>query len=253
MITDTHAHLCWESFEGDREAVLERARRAAVDRIICVGVDAQSSDACRDFCRGRAGLYWTAGLHPASSQNMEGEERERIEELCAQPDCVAIGETGLDFFKQYAPEKVQLEAFEWQLDLAQRLNKPVVIHCREAHDAACEVLAGFSTLRGVLHCYGMGPGQLSPYLEVGLCVSFSGSVTYPSNEQQRAAARELPLERLLVETDSPWLSPQAHRGQRNEPAHVRAVLACIAHERGMDPVELARTSSTAAAQLFELC
>ena len=252
MITDSHAHLCSERFEADLEAMLERARSAGVTRVVVVGTDVESSRAGRELCARHPGLHWTAGVHPSSSAGADAQVRSQIEALCAQPDCVAVGETGLDYFKQYEPREVQLEAFEWQLELARRLDKPVVIHCRDAHEDTSRMVLEREGLRGVLHCFTMGPKELGPYLEAGLSISFSGVVTYKANAANRAAAREVPLERLLVETDAPWLAPLPQRGQRNEPAFVPEVLACIAAERGMPASELAEITHANSARLFGL-
>jgi TatD DNase family protein len=163
-----------------------------------------------------------------------------------------VGETGLDWFKEFSPRREQLDGFLWQLDLARRLDKPVVVHCRDAHEDTARCLAEFPGVRGVMHCYTMGPEQLAPYLEAGLYISFSGVVTYPKNDANRAAAARVPIERLLVETDCPYLAPQEKRGRRNEPAFVVAVLAELARVRGEGVSELALATSENAARLFGL-
>ncbi len=175
-----------------------------------------------------------------------------IEALCRRPECVGVGETGLDYFKEHAPRAAQLESFYWQLDLARRLDKPVVVHCRDAWQDTARILAEFQGVRGVMHCYTYGPAELEPFLAAGFCISFSGVVTYPRNDENRAAAALVPEERLLVETDSPFLAPQAARGRRNEPAFVRHVLDTLARVRGADVGELARATSRNAAALFGL-
>lgn len=252
MITDSHAHLYWKSFDADRAAVLARARAAGVTRMIVVGTDVASSRAALELCAGELELYPTAGIHPHDASNAGAAERAAIEELCRRPECVAVGETGLDWFKQFSPRAEQLDSFLWQLDLARRLDKPVVIHCRDAHADTVRCLAQFPGVRGVMHCYTMGPDELPPYLEAGLHISFSGVVTYPKNDENRAAAARVPHERLLVETDCPYLAPQGQRGKRNEPAFVVAVLEELARVRAEDTAELARTTSMNAAHLFSL-
>lgn len=252
MITDSHAHVFWDSFDADREEVLARARAAGVERMIVVGTSAETSRAAFELCRGRPGLYPTAGIHPHDSAAAGAAERGEIERLARRAECVAVGETGLDFFKEFSPRAAQVESFRWHLELARALDKPVVVHCRDAHEATVELLRQAPGVRGVMHCYTMGVDELAPYLGAGLYVSFSGVVTYPRNEENRAAARAVPLERLLVETDCPYLAPQGHRGRRNEPALVREVLACLARERGQPLDELARATSENAARLFGL-
>jgi TatD DNase family protein len=252
VITDSHAHVWWQSFERDLEAVLARARAAGVERMVVVGTTPATSRAALELCRGRPGLYPTAGIHPHDAAEADAAARAEIEELARAPECVAVGETGLDFFKEYSPRAAQLESFRWHLDLARELDKPVVVHCRDAHEAVVETLQSTPGVRGVMHCYTMGPAELDPYLAAGMMISFSGVVTYPRNEANRAAARAVPADRLLVETDCPFLAPQGHRGRRNEPALVRQVLEAVARERGEDPGHLARVTSENAARLFGL-
>ena len=252
MITDTHAHVFWNSFDADREEVLERARAAGVDRMIVVGTDLETSRACFELCADREGLYPTAGVHPHDAQGAGIVVLREIERLCRREECVAVGETGLDFFKEYSPRARQLENFRWHLDLARRIDKPVVVHCRDAHPDAARVLSEFPGVRGVMHCYTMGPDELPPYLDAGFYVSFSGVVTYPRNEANRRAAAAVPADRLLVETDCPFLAPQRVRGRRNEPAFVREVLAALAEVRGERLEDLARSTSANASALFGL-
>lgn len=252
MITDSHAHLYWKSYDGDREAVLARAHEAGVRRMVVVGTDLETSRAAFALCAESLELFPTAGIHPHDAADAGTETRERIEELCRRPECVGVGETGLDFFKEYSPRAAQLENFYWHLDLARRLDKPVVVHCREAWEETARVVEEFAGVRGVMHCYTYGPDELGPFLAAGLYVSFSGVVTYPRNHENRAAAAVVPAERLLVETDCPFLAPQAVRGKRNEPAYVRQVLERVAAVRGQDPSELALRTSANAAELFGL-
>jgi TatD DNase family protein len=252
VITDTHAHLYWSSYDGDRALVLERARQAGVERMVIVGTDLSTSRAALDLCRDRAGLYPTAGLHPHDAATFTDETRAEIRELCSRAECVGVGETGLDYFKEFSPRAAQRESFAWHLALARELDKPVIVHCRDAHEDTVELLRSVPGVRGVMHCYTMGEAELPPYLELGFYISFSGVVTYPKNETNRAAARAVPLDRLVVETDSPFLAPQGHRGSRNEPAFVRRVLEEIARVREHDVEDLARQTSANAARLFGL-
>jgi TatD DNase family protein len=252
VITDSHAHVWWDSYDEDREQVLERARDAGVERMIVVGTTAATSRTAFELCRGRSGLFPTAGIHPHDSSEADATARAEVERLARSPECVAVGETGLDFFKEYSPRADQLDSFRWHLALARALDKPAVIHCRDAHEATVATLLEHPGVRGVMHCYTMGPGELEPYLSAGLYVSFSGVVTYPRNGDNRAAARAVPAERLLVETDCPYLAPQGHRGRRNEPALVREVLACVARERGVSFEHLAGLTSANAERLFGL-
>lgn len=252
MITDTHAHVFWDSFDADREEVFTRAREAGVERMLLVGTDLQTSQACFSMCAGRANLYPTAGIHPHDAAQATEQARTAIEQLCRKPECVAVGETGLDYFKGYSPREAQRASFRWHLGLARELDKPVIVHCREAHPEAAEMIAEFPGVRGVMHCYTMGCAELPAYLDAGMYISFSGVVTYPGNEANREAAVAVPADRLLVETDCPFLAPQGHRGRRNEPAWVTGVLRKVAEVRGVDFEDLATITSRNAAELFRL-
>jgi len=252
MITDSHAHLYWKNFDGDRAEVLARARAAGVTRMVVVGTDLATSRAAFDLCAGELDLHPTAGIHPHDAGQASPEDRAAIEELCRRPECVGVGETGLDWFKEFSPRPAQIESFLWHLDLARRIDKPVVIHCRDAHEDTVRCLQQVPGVRGVMHCYTMGPEELAPYLEAGLFISFSGVVTYPRNDSNRAAAAAVPEDRLLVETDCPYLAPQGRRGKRNEPAFVVAVLEELARVRSSTVADLARATGVNAARLFGL-
>ncbi|MEW6073931.1 MAG: TatD family hydrolase [Planctomycetota bacterium] len=252
MITDSHAHLTWRSYGEDLGAVLARARAAGVERVIVPGTDVASSRAALALGAAAPAVFPAAGIHPHDAAGADAGARAEIEALCRQPECVAVGESGLDYAKEYSPRRAQLECFCWQLDLARRLDKPIIVHCRDAHADTARIVTEFAGIRGVMHCYAFGPAELAPYLEAGFLISFAGAVTYPGNEENREAARAVPADRLLVETDSPFLAPQAHRGRRNEPAYAAEILARIAEVRGEDPVALARFTSANATRLFAL-
>lgn len=252
MITDTHAHVFWTDFDSDRSEVLARARAAGVERMLIVGTNVDTSRAAFALCAGERGLYPTAGIHPHDAGAATAADREAITALCSDARCVAVGETGLDYFKEYSPREAQVDNFRWHLDLARSLEKPVIVHSRDAHEDTLAMLRAASGVRGVMHCYTMGERELPGYLELGFYISFSGVVTYPKNDKNRDAARAVPLDRLLVETDAPFLAPQGQRGRRNEPALVRRVLEEVARVRGADVEDLARATSDNAQRLFAL-
>lgn len=252
MITDSHAHIFWKSFDEDRAEMLERASAAGVTRMVIVGTDLESSRAAMDLCREEPNLFPSAGVHPHDAAEATPQVREEIEALCSLPECVAVGETGLDYFKEYSPRAAQFDNFHWHLDLARRLDKPVIVHCRDAHEDTARIIGEYPGVRGVMHCYTYGAEELPPYLEAGLCISFSGVVTYPSNHKNREAACAVPADRLLVETDCPFLSPQGKRGKRNEPANAADVLRLVSEIRGADFEALARQTSANATRLFRL-
>lgn len=252
MITDTHAHIFWESFREDLADVLARARAADVRRIVVVGTDVLTSRAAFATCAGVEGLYPTAGIHPHDAEDVTEADRAEIERMCARAECVAVGETGLDYFKGFSPRESQRECFRWHLELARALGKPVVVHCRDAHEDTVELLRSVPGVRGVMHCYTAGPAELAPYLDMGFFISFSGVVTYPRNEANREAARIVPEDRILFETDSPYLAPQGRRGRRNEPAFVRSIVEEVARVRGADAAAIGARASGNAARLFDL-
>ena len=252
MITDTHAHLFWDSFRDDLPDVLARARAADVRRIVVVGTDVLTSRAAFATCAGVEGLYPTAGIHPHDAGDVTDADRAEIERMGSLAECVAIGETGLDYFKLFSPRASQRENFRWHLELARSLGKPVVVHSRDAHEDTVELLRSVPGVRGVMHCYTMGAAELAPYVDLGFFISFSGVVTYPKNEENRGAARAVPEDRILFETDCPYLAPQGQRGRRNEPAFVRSIVETVANVRGVDAAVLGARASENAARLFGL-
>ena len=232
---DTHAHL--DAVEGDLGAVLERAREAGVSRVIAVGSGIDSCRAAVDVAEREEGVYAALGIHPHQAGSEEAGRLDELRELLSSPRAVAVGETGVDQYRDYAPHDRQRELFEAQLTVAAELGKPVVVHTRAADADTVAALDGFGGTV-VMHCFS-SPGLLDPALERGWYVSFAGNVTYPNAYDLRAAARAVPGDRLLVETDSPYLSPQPRRGRPNEPANVVHTVAALAAARQEDADALA--------------
>jgi TatD DNase family protein len=245
-VIDTHAHLD----AGEAEAELERARAAGVMRVLVVGTTLEGSRAALALADEHEGVFAVLGLHPHEAGAVEVADVDTLRELFAHPKAVAVGETGLDFFRDYAPHDAQQRLFARQLGLAGELGKPVVIHTRAADEATLAALLDHDGTV-VLHCFS-SPALLEPALERGWYVSFAGNVTYPKAEELRDAASRIPAERLLAETDSPYLAPQPVRGRRNEPAHVVHTLATLAEVRGVDVGELGAQIDTNAAACFGL-
>jgi TatD DNase family protein len=248
---DTHTHLNVEAYDADRPAVLERARRAGVHEMLIVGFDLESSRAAVTLAA-ELGLYAAAGIQPHYAAATGREELEQLRRLAEAPGVVALGEIGLDYYRDRAPPAAQRRLFREELALAQELDLPVVIHSREAFDDLLADLrqAGHG-IRGVMHCFSGTPEEGRAFLALGLYISIAGPVTYPKATKTWQVAREVPLDHLLVETDCPWLPPQAHRGRRNEPAYVRDIAARIAELRGLSLEQVAQATTENARTLFQ--
>ena len=247
---DTHAHL--DALDGDASEALVRARSAGVRRVIAVGSGLDSCRAALEYAEHEDGVFAALGLHPHQAGESGDEDLAELERLLAAPNAVAVGEAGLDYYRDYAPRDRQLDLFRAQAEIATRLQLPLVVHSRAADTETAEVLqdlpAGTTV---VLHCFS-SLGLLAPALEHGWYVSFAGNVTYPNATELRAAAAQVPGDRLLAETDSPYLTPQPVRGRPNEPANVIHTLATLAEARGEHPHELDRTIEANAAAAFGL-
>jgi TatD DNase family protein len=247
-LTDTHAHL--DACAEPADVLVARARAAGVERIVAVG---SGLDSCREtlaIAAREQGVFAALGIHPHQAAGENAGLLDELRELLGHDRAVAVGETGLDFYRDYAPHDRQRELFERQLELAAALGKAVVVHTRAASDETADALAGFEGTV-VLHCFS-APELLPAALERGYYVSFAGNVTYPSAELLREAARRVPGDRLLVETDSPYLAPQPRRGRPNEPANVVHTAAALADARGEDVEDLAARLDANATVAFSL-
>jgi TatD DNase family protein len=244
-VIDTHAH-----FGDDADDVLARARDAGVDRVIAVATSLAGAHDALALADKHDGVYASLGIHPHEAGGDEARNVDALRELLAHPKAVAVGETGLDYFRDYASHDRQQALFDAQLAIALETRKPVVIHTRAADDdTASRLLAHEGPV--ILHCFS-SPALLEPALERGWYVSFAGNVTYKNAFDLRAAARRVPRDRLLAETDSPYLAPQPVRGQRNEPAFVMHTLEALAHTREEDAGELAAQIDANANVVFGL-
>jgi TatD DNase family protein len=247
-VIDTHAHL--DGASNPPAQLVERARAAGVTRILTVGTTVAGCREALALAERHEGVCAILGIHPHEAGEAGPAALDEIRELLAHPRAVAVGETGLDYFRDYAPRAAQRELFERSLALADELGKPVVIHTRAADADTTAALAGFSGTV-VLHCFS-SPPMLDPALEHGWYVSFAGNVTYPKAPELREAAARVPADRILAETDSPYLAPQPVRGRENEPANVVHTLRTLAETRGEDPDELAARIDANATECFEL-
>jgi TatD DNase family protein len=244
-VIDTHAH-----FGDDADEVLARACDAGVTRVVAIGTTLTGSRTALALADTHDGVYASLGIHPHEAGGAEAEHVEALRPLLDHPKAVAVGETGLDYFRDYAPHDAQARLFDRQLALALETGKPVVIHTRAADEDTSARLAVHPGAV-ILHCFS-SPALLEPALEHGWYVSFAGNVTYKNAFDLRAAARRVPADRLLAETDSPYLAPQAVRGRTNEPAYVVHTVDVLAQARGEDAAELAAQIDANADAVFGL-
>jgi TatD DNase family protein len=248
MLFDTHAHLHDPAFADDRAAVLDRARRAGVGLMLAVGTDPETSRAAVALAAAHADVYAAVGIHPHDAAQADGAALADIAALAGAPKVVAIGEIGLDYFRNLSPRETQREVLRAHLALARAVRKPVLLHCREAHADLLAVLdaEGVAAVGGILHCFSGDLAVARRGLALGLLISIAGPVTYPSARRLGEVVRDLGAERLVLETDCPYLPPQGWRGQRNEPAYLPATAARVAELCGMSPADLAaRTTANA--------
>jgi len=247
-VIDTHAHL--DACADRPSALIRRARAAGVDRIVTVGTGIDSSRVALELAQLHEEVLAALGIDPHQAGDAEAGRVEELRELLEHDEAVAVGETGLDYFRDRAPRDRQRKLFEAQLALATELGKPVVIHTRDAEADTADVLSDFAGTV-VMHCFS-SPKLLDTVLERGYYVSFAGNVTYPKASDLRAAAAQVPAERILAETDSPYLAPQARRGRPNEPANVVLTIAELAKIRGEGADELGDRIAANAAAAFSL-
>jgi TatD DNase family protein len=251
MLIDTHCHLADPAFAPDRPEVLDRAWAAGVARVVVIGESRANAEAALTMSAADPRILATAGVHPHDARAWSSDAEAWLRERLADPRIVAVGETGLDFHYDHSPRADQHRAFEAQLVLAAETGKPAVIHAREADEAVAAVLAAHSGVTAILHSFSSGMGLLRAGLVLRHYVSFSGMVTF-KNWGLDDAIRETPLDRLLLETDAPYLAPVPHRGKRNEPAFVRHVAERVAVVRGMPVDELIAVTGENAERVFGL-
>jgi TatD DNase family protein len=254
-LIDTHAHLDEEAFRTDRDEVVARAAEAGLAAIVTIGTTAPTSREAVAIAQAHPRVYAAVGIQPNYVSQAQPGDWELIEQLAREHKVVAIGETGLDRYWDYAPFDLQVEYFDKHLALARRLELPFVVHCR---DAEREVVAQLRSaamagpLRGVMHSFSGDARTAAECLEMGLYISFAGMLTFKKSDALRAVAAQIPLDRLLIETDSPYLAPTPYRGKRNEPRFVRHTAECLAGLRNMTPEEIGDLTTKNARTLFRL-
>jgi len=249
-VIDAHAHLDDRRFIDDLDAVLARASAAGIDRVLSCAEDLASSERHVLIARGHDSVRIAVGVHPHRAESWSADVLGMIDRLARDTHVVAIGEIGIDLSGRSAPREAQEAAFLAQLALANVLGLPVVVHVRDAGELARDLVDRAGGARGMVHCFSEGPEEVDEWVRRGFFVSFAGTVTYPKNDLLRRAAARVPADRILVETDAPYLTPQARRGERNEPSFVIETLAAVASARGRDPAELGPRIAENARKLF---
>jgi TatD DNase family protein len=253
-LVDTHAHLHDSAFDADRADVIARARVASVTRLLTIGTDVPTSAAAVALAAAEPDIYAAVGIHPHDASTADEAALERIAALARGPRVVAIGEIGLDYYRDHSPHPVQRTALIAQLRLARAVGKPVLLHCREAHADLLEICGaeGVGAVGGILHCFSGDLEVARQGLALGLLISIAGPVTYPNARRLAEVVRALPLDRLVLETDCPYLPPQPWRGKRNEPAYLPVTAGRVAELQGVPVAMVAAQTTANAARLLGL-
>jgi TatD DNase family protein len=254
ILIDSHAHLDMKKFDTDRDQVVSRALSAGVRQIITIGTDTKSSMKAVALTERYPCVFATAGIHPHNADRADYHDLKRIALLAKREKAVAIGEIGLDFYRNLSSRKKQRDLFHQQLDIALSLDLPVVIHDREAHEEVLETLSSFKRngSKGVIHCFSGDYGLAKTFMEMGYYISIPGIITLKNARQMQDVAAKIPLKKMLLETDAPFLTPLPHRGQRNEPSFVIHTARKVAELRGIPFEEVAQRTSNNTCQLFNL-
>ncbi|HRT27606.1 MAG TPA: TatD family hydrolase [Syntrophales bacterium] len=253
MYIDSHAHLEMKEFDRDRAKVVKRALEAGVEYIVTVGTTLEDCRKALAIAKQHENVFAVVGIHPHEVKSIDPETYDTIRSLASADKVVAYGEIGLDFFRNLSPKDVQIKRFGEQLELAEELDLPVVIHDREAHRETLEMLKGWKgKKRGVVHCFSGDRTMAMECIDLGFYISIPGPVTFPKSEKMRDVVKGVPLNRLLIETDAPYLTPHPYRGKRNEPAYVVFTARKIAEVKGITPEEVGKVTSQNAKDIFGL-
>ena len=254
MLSDSHAHLTLEHFDPDRDEVIARARAAGIERLVTVSSFIGDAAACADLAARHDFIHFTAGVHPHEAKHWTPAVAADIRQAAGRPKAVAIGEIGLDYHYDFSPREDQRRAFRDQIGLALEVRLPIVIHTREAWDDTLSILRDerASEIGGVFHCFSGGPDEAARCLELGFYLSFAGPLTFKNAGALAEAAASAPLDRLLCETDSPYLTPHPFRGKRNEPARVVHIVDRLAALKNLDPAQVGEATTRNLERAFRL-
>ena len=256
-LIDSHAHIDFPQFADDREAMLQRAREAGVGTLLAIGTGPgpEKLDAAIPFAEQHDWIYTSVGIHPHEAKEVTPQHLDELARLAQHPKVIAWGEIGLDYFYDHSPRDVQATVFRSQMELAHAAKLPIIIHCRDAWDDCLALIERHwrpTGLAGILHCFTGTLDHAKRGLELGFLISFAGNSTYPKTQNIRDVAKEVPLDRMLIETDSPFLAPQPYRGKRNEPAYVAEVAKTLATVRNLAPEEIAAATAANFRRLFRI-
>ena len=253
MLIDSHCHLDFPELAAERDAVIARAHAAGVARMITIATSVAKYDVYRAIAEANESVWFTVGTHPHRAHEEPDTTVDQLVDLASHPRCVGIGEAGLDYHYDKSPRDVAERVFRTHIGAARETGLPLVIHSRDADDDMARILRdemGKGAFKALLHCFTSSRALAMTGLELGLTISFSGVLTFKNSEDLRAIARDVPLDRMLVETDAPFLAPVPHRGKRNEPAFVADTAAVLAGVKGVDAAEIARATTANALRLF---
>ncbi len=254
-LVDTHCHLDSDDFDADRAAVVERAKGAGVERLVAIAVTADSSESVVKLAADNDVVYAAVGIHPNYTAEARPDDWNRVVALVAEPKVVALGETGLDRFRDHAPFSLQQEYFDRHIRLSQERGLPFIVHMRQCEADVLQMLRDANRrgpLTGVMHSFTGDAAMAEECAALGMYISFAGMVTYKKSDDLRKVAASIPAERILVETDSPYLAPEPRRGKRNEPANIVYTASCLAAVRGETTVDFAALTTANARRLFRL-
>jgi len=254
-LTDTHIHLHFPQYDADRPEVIQRAIRGGVTSFLNIGTDLENSREAVAVAEQYGEVYASVGYHPHETKTANPADLAELEKLFAHPKVVAVGEVGLDYFHEHSPREVQQKLLRTFLAWHDKHRKPIIIHCRDAYEDLLCILREHTSLlyRGTLHCYSSDAVTMKKYLELGFHISFGGALTYKKNDVLRGAFALCPKDRLLLETDGPYLAPQSVRGKRNEPLYMIETAECAAKLHGVSVEEMASLTTKNAKALFGLC
>lgn len=252
MLIDTHCHLDFAQFSGDRDAVIRRAKEAGVGYFVNIGATLDSSAASSELAAKYPEVYASVGVHPHDANSFKDDDLAKLKELAAKDKVVAIGETGLDYFRNLSSPEDQKLVFESQIELAKSLDLPLVVHTRQAEEETLKILRAAMPFRAVVHCFSGDENFLKSCLDLEFFISFTCNITYKKAQTLREMVRSTPLDKLMLETDAPYLAPEGFRGKRNEPSHIKLLAEEVSRIKGVSFEEVAQKTTGNAKLFFKL-